>query len=578
MRRRTRGVAITVQRREGLRRIAAEAVMLAAFSYAILLAPASVEASTGPAVASRAHRPPPSRCAPARSRRLKGAHGCSHADGAPRHRGPGFKSKPGNIGGAGVPDQYLPWLTGEAVRVSQGNQSPCGWSHAPPRCNSIGAYTQFGWDFLLAYGEAVHAAVGGRVVVARGGCNGSHSWGCNGGYGNTVVIQTPTGDCSRYEHLSALSVGPGQPVAGYEVIGAAGSSGNSTGTHLHYQREVCPGRNGGIALASSFIEAGVPHTGQIVVSRNHAGAAMPPLGPQQFHTLAALDVYGGPGTTYPVLGRLASNATITVVCQAKGSTAVGGSFVWDSIGAGQFVSDYYVDTPVVGDFSPGLPACAPQTQPTPSPPPTPSPTPTPIGTPLPTGYWIDVDESGSTTSGNLGGSGSLAATGQGNVNYGYSQECAPSQDGGPFSVGHYPPWNCSQVGRAYNSAGSPEQPSGFWFTGNQNCVNAGRPFSGAIFTWHVQLPAAGHWHVDVYVPTWTSYGFGDQYILTSADGQFQNSGLTQQAYHGQWVALFGSYRFAAGQDYTVELTLADGADSSCHYQMADQMRWVYDGA
>jgi hypothetical protein len=197
---------------------------------------------------------------------------------------------------------------------------------------------------------------------------------------------------------------------------------------------------------------------------------------------------------------------------------------------------------------------------------------------IPTGYWVDVDESGSTTSGASGGSGSLSASGQGNVNYGFAQECAPSPDGGPFSVGHYPPETCAQLGRAYAPTGSPETPSGFWFTGNQNCVNAGRPFSGSTFTWHVQLPQSGPWKVMAYIPSWTSYGFGDQYVLDSADGQFQNNGFTQQAYHGQWVTLFGDHNFSAGQDYTVTLKLGDSADGSCHYQMADQMEWVYDGA
>jgi hypothetical protein len=193
---------------------------------------------------------------------------------------------------------------------------------------------------------------------------------------------------------------------------------------------------------------------------------------------------------------------------------------------------------------------------------------------VPTGYWVDVDESGTTTSGNLGGGGSLAATGTGNVNYGYAQECAPSSDGGPFSSD----WStCAALGRAYNSSGSPEQPSGFWFTGNQHCVNAGHSLSGSTFTWHVQLPETGHWHVDVYVPTWTSYGWGNQYILSSDSGQFQNYPFIQQAYHGQWVSLFGSYTFTANQDYTVQLTPADGSDPYCHYQMADQMRWVFDG-
>jgi hypothetical protein len=196
---------------------------------------------------------------------------------------------------------------------------------------------------------------------------------------------------------------------------------------------------------------------------------------------------------------------------------------------------------------------------------------------VPAGYWVDVDESGTTTSSGLGGGGSLSATGTGNVNYGWGEECAPSGDGGPFSSGRYPPATCPEVGRSYSSTGSPESPPGFWFTGNQHCVAAGREFSGATFTWHVQLPQTGPWHVEAYIPSWTSYGWGNQYILTAADGRFENTGFIQQAYHGQWVQLFGSHQFNAGQDYTVELTLADTSDSYCHYQMADQMKWVYDG-
>jgi endoglucanase len=196
---------------------------------------------------------------------------------------------------------------------------------------------------------------------------------------------------------------------------------------------------------------------------------------------------------------------------------------------------------------------------------------------VPAGYSVDVDQSGTTTSANLGGSGSLTGTGQGNVNYGAGEECAPSGDGGPFSSGQYPPSTCAQLGRPYASSGSPEHPSNFWFTGNQNCTAAGRPYSGADFTWHVLLPAAGSWHVDAYIPTWTSYGWGNQYRLTAADGQSQVYPLTQQAYHGQWIHLFESHPFTANQEYTVTLTQADGADAYCHYQLADQMKWVYDG-
>lgn len=192
---------------------------------------------------------------------------------------------------------------------------------------------------------------------------------------------------------------------------------------------------------------------------------------------------------------------------------------------------------------------------------------------IPTGSWIDVDNSGTTTSAALGGSGYLAATGTGNVNYGFAQECAPTANGGPFSSGHYPPQTCAELGRPYSSSGPP----GFWFTGNEHCVSAGRPFSGSVFTWHVQLPQSGPWHVEAHIPSWTMYGQGNHYIVNSDEGRSE-SVLSQEASHGQWVTLAGgAHNFTAGQDYTVELTQADTENGFCKYQMADQMKWVYDG-
>jgi hypothetical protein len=197
---------------------------------------------------------------------------------------------------------------------------------------------------------------------------------------------------------------------------------------------------------------------------------------------------------------------------------------------------------------------------------------------IPTGYWVDVDESGTTMSAALGGSGYLAATGTGNTNYGWAQECTQTSNGGPFSSGHYPPQTCAELGRPYSSEGSPELPSGFWFTGNEHCVSAGRRFSGSVFTWHVQLPQSGPWHVEAHIPSWTMYGQGNHYIVSSDEGRSE-SVLSQEAFHGQWVTLAGgTHNFTAGQDYTVELTQADTENGFCKYQMADQMKWVYDGS
>ena len=75
-------------------------------------------------------------------------------------------------------------------------------------------------------GDAVYAADNGVVVYA-----GWNNW----GYGNVVVINHGNGWQTLYAHLSAYNVGCGQGVWQGSVIGAIGSTGNSTGPHLHFE-------------------------------------------------------------------------------------------------------------------------------------------------------------------------------------------------------------------------------------------------------------------------------------------------------------------------------------------------------
>jgi murein DD-endopeptidase MepM/ murein hydrolase activator NlpD len=99
---------------------------------------------------------------------------------------------------------------------------------------SAGITSPFGWrwgrmhegvDLGASYGSPIHAAASGTVIWA----------GWLGGYGNLVVIDHGGGLSTAYGHQSHIAVSYGQHVEQGEVIGYVGSTGHSTGPHLHFE-------------------------------------------------------------------------------------------------------------------------------------------------------------------------------------------------------------------------------------------------------------------------------------------------------------------------------------------------------
>src|SRR5215210_4943998 len=82
-----------------------------------------------------------------------------------------------------------------------------------------------GIDIAAAYGLPVHASGDGLVLQA----------GEQGGLGKAVFIAHGYGLTSRYGHMSAITVRPGQRIERGDVIGKVGNTGRSTGPHLHYE-------------------------------------------------------------------------------------------------------------------------------------------------------------------------------------------------------------------------------------------------------------------------------------------------------------------------------------------------------
>ena len=88
-----------------------------------------------------------------------------------------------------------------------------------------------GLDIAAPKGTAIKAAAGGKVIFSGYG-SGSNSY---SGYGNIVVIQSTSSLVIRYGHCSALYVKTGETVVQGQVIAAVGSTGISTGNHLHFE-------------------------------------------------------------------------------------------------------------------------------------------------------------------------------------------------------------------------------------------------------------------------------------------------------------------------------------------------------
>jgi murein DD-endopeptidase MepM/ murein hydrolase activator NlpD len=100
-----------------------------------------------------------------------------------------------------------------------------------------------GLDFRASMGDPVRATANGKVASA----------GWAGGYGRMVEIDHGNGLSTRYGHLSEIHVKVGDPIKIGQVIGAVGSTGRSTGPHLHYETRI----DGEAVDPQKFLRAGV---------------------------------------------------------------------------------------------------------------------------------------------------------------------------------------------------------------------------------------------------------------------------------------------------------------------------------
>lgn len=219
---------------------------------------------------------------------------------------------------------------------------PCGqvWAgqtrsnHSP--VNSV--------DFNRAddIGDTVVAAAGGTVSrVANEG---------NTSYGRWIEIDHGNGYRTRYAHLNSQAVSVGQNVAKGQKIGTVGSTGGSSGPHLHYEL-----RKNGTAIKPVFDGATALFYGtKNYTSKNSCGGSSGGGGGggetavigKVNTTGAHLTVRSGPSTSSAAVDSVADGAEVKITCQKMG-TSVTGTYgttkLWDFIGNG-YVSDAYVST------------------------------------------------------------------------------------------------------------------------------------------------------------------------------------------------------------------------------------------
>jgi murein DD-endopeptidase MepM/ murein hydrolase activator NlpD len=127
-----------------------------------------------------------------------------------------------------------------------------------------GAAMHPGIDLSGSYGTPIYATADGTVL--RAGWN-------SGGYGNLVEIDHGRGITTRYGHMSAILVSGGQHVRRGEQIGRMGSTGRSTGNHLHYEVRI----DGRAVNPIPFMKS----TDYVLAMQRRAGAA-------------SMDAIGGP--------------------------------------------------------------------------------------------------------------------------------------------------------------------------------------------------------------------------------------------------------------------------------------------
>ena len=148
-----------------------------------------------------------------------------------------------------------------------------------------------GIDYALCSGTPVHASEAGIVALAVYSTTS---------YGNYVILNHAENFQTLYAHLSGIIVSTGDRVAQNQVIGYSGSTGNSTGPHLHFELR-----------CNNIVMDPQPYLDQSDQCVQTAASGEKKSGLSQWQVICeVLNVRSGPGIQFPVCGQLAEGACV----------------------------------------------------------------------------------------------------------------------------------------------------------------------------------------------------------------------------------------------------------------------------
>ncbi|ALC20247.1 peptidoglycan DD-metalloendopeptidase family protein [Streptomyces pristinaespiralis] len=223
---------------------------------------------------------------------------------------------------------------------------PCGqrWTYS-----HHSAEVRRALDFVRADGGTT---AGTPVLASAAGTATRHYQA--GGAGNYIVIDHGGGWKTYYFHLAAYSVASGEYVAQGRQIGTTGSTGNSSGAHIHYE-QLYNGVGQNIVINGSGLSYPGSYHQAYLTSDNGCGGTGTP-----FNTWGSgVNVRADARLSAPVVTTLAGPTAVRVLCQKQGDTvnAEGYTNNWWSKLRDQngFISNIYIDHPDA--VLPGVPLC-----------------------------------------------------------------------------------------------------------------------------------------------------------------------------------------------------------------------------